>query len=184
MFNEDKNKKTNLYKAENIKNLTVKTTKDLNEYKGIKNVRYLFNDNMYEGTIDIRYFFNEIAFNRDFYIENIKSKLKKPNNLVKAYTEDIIYMVDHINYDEKLEERPINLEDIRDKFIAYSYYLPFRILSKSNNIDLKKINIVSFVTYDDKCKSLKTKSRIMVKSLKILKMPLFLRFLRDTLKRV
>ena len=86
--------------------------------------------------------------------------------------------MDHINDGEKLEERPINLEDIRDKFIAYSYYLPFRILSKSNYIDLKKMNIVSSVTYDDKYKILKTKSRIMVKSLKILKMPLFLRFLR------
>ena len=41
-------------------------------------------------------------------------------------------MVDHINNGEKLEERPINLEDIREKFIAYRDYLPFVILSKSS----------------------------------------------------
>ena len=34
-------------------------------------------------------------------------------------------MVDYINNGEKLEERSINLEDIRDKFLAYSGYLPF-----------------------------------------------------------
>ena len=87
IFNKDKNKKTNLYKAAKIKNLVVtkiKIIKDLNEYKGIKNIWHLFNDNIYEGIIDIRYFFNgvtfngiafnEVAFNEDFYIENTKSE--------------------------------------------------------------------------------------------------------------
>ena len=60
LFNEDSNKKTNLYKAEQMKNLAVKNIKDLNEYKGIKYIRYLFNDNIYKGIIDIRYLFNEI----------------------------------------------------------------------------------------------------------------------------
>ena len=44
------------------------------------------------------------------------------------------------------------------------------------------MKIVSFVIFVDKYKILKTKSRIMVKSLKILKIPLFLGFLRDTFK--
>ena len=81
--------------------------------------------------------FNGIAFNEDYYIEYIKSEFNKlSNNLVKAHTKDISYMVDYINNGEKLKERPINLEDIRDKFIAYSGYLPFGILSKSSYIDL------------------------------------------------
>ena len=75
-------------------------------------------------------------FNEDNYVEkldseNIKSEFKKlSNNLVKAHTKDISYMVDYINNAEKLKERPINLEDIRDKFIAYNDFLPFGILSK------------------------------------------------------
>ena len=90
--------------------------------------------------------------------------------------------MDHINNGEKLEERPINLEDIRDKFIAYSDYLPFVILSKSSYIDPQKMKFVSSVIFDDECKILKTESRIMVKSLRILKMPLFLGFLGDAFK--
>ena len=88
-------------------------------------------------------------------------------------------MVDYINKGEKLEERPINLEDIRDRFIAYHDNLPFGILSKSSYIDLKKMKIVSSVIFDDEYKILKTESRIMVKSLRTLKMPLFLGFLRN-----
>ena len=180
MFNEDKNKKSDLYKAEKMKNLAAKNIKDLNEYKGIKDIRYLFSDNIYKGIKDIRYLFNGIAFDQNYYIENIKSEFNKlSNNLVEAHTKDISYMVDYINNGEKLEERPINLEDIRDKFIAYSDYLPLGILSKSSYIDFKKIKIVSSVIFDDEYKILKTKSKIMVKSLRILKMPLFLGFLRN-----
>ena len=132
LFNEDNNKKTNLYKAEQMKNLAVKNIKDLNEYKDIKDIRYLFNDNIYKGIIDIRYLFNGIAFNEDYYIENIKNEFNQlSNNLVRAHTKDITYMVDYINNDEKLEERPINSEDIRNKFIAYSDNLPSGLLSKS-----------------------------------------------------
>ena len=142
LFNDYKNQKSDFHKTEKMKNKTVsevKIKKDLNEYKGIKDIRYLFNDNIYEGIIDIRYLFNGIAFNEDYYIENIKSEFnKRSNNLVKAYTEDIRYMVDYINNDEKLEERPINLEDVRDKFLAYSDNSHFEILSKSSYIDLKK----------------------------------------------
>ena len=157
MFNEDKNKKSDLYKAEKMKNLAAKNIKDLNEYKGIKDIRYLFSDNIYKGIKDIRYLFNGIAFNENYYIENIKSEFNKlSNNLVEAHTKDISYMVDYINNGEKLEERPINLEDIRDKFIAYSDYLPFGILSKSSYIDLKKIKIVSSVIFNDEYKILKT----------------------------
>ena len=45
-------------------------------------------------------------------------------------------MVDYINNGKKLEERPINLEDVRDKFIAYSDNLHSGILSKSSYIYL------------------------------------------------
>ena len=48
-----------------MKNFTVKNIKDLNEYKGIKDIRYLFNDNIYNGIIDITYLFNE-----DYYVES------------------------------------------------------------------------------------------------------------------
>ena len=53
-----KNKKSDFYKTEKIKNEIVseiKIKKDLNEYKGIKDIRYLFNDNIYKGIIDIGY---------------------------------------------------------------------------------------------------------------------------------
>ena len=53
-------------KVEKMGNLAVKNIKDLNEYKGIKDIRYLFNDNIYKGIIDIRYLFNE-----DYYVKNI-----------------------------------------------------------------------------------------------------------------
>ena len=97
VFNEDNNKKTNLYKAEQMKNLAVKNIKDLNKYKGIKDIRYLFNDNIYKGIIDIRYLFNGIAFNEDYYVENIKSEFNQlSNNLVRAHTKDIAYMMDII----------------------------------------------------------------------------------------
>ena len=41
------------------------------KYKGIKDTRYLFNDNIYKGTIDIRYLFNE-----DYYVKILKVNLK------------------------------------------------------------------------------------------------------------
>ena len=97
LFNEDNNKKTNLYQAEQMKNLAVKNIKDLNEYKGIKDIRYLFNDNIYKGIIDIRYLFNGIASNEDYYVENVKSEFNQlSNNLVRAHTKNITYMVDII----------------------------------------------------------------------------------------
>ena len=79
-------------------------------------------------------------------------------------------MVDYINNGEKPKVRPINLEDIRDKFTVYNDYLPLGILSKSSYIDLRKMSIVSSVTFDDEYTILKTKSRIMAKSLRTLKM--------------
>ena len=44
------------------------------------------------------------------------------------------------------------------------------------------MNIISSATFDDEYKILKTKSRIMVKSLRTLKMPLFLGFLKNAFK--
>ena len=72
-----------------------KIKKDLNEYKGITDIRYLFNDKIYKGIIDIRYLFNGIAFNgvafnEDYYTENIKSDFNKcSNSLRDAHTKDI-----------------------------------------------------------------------------------------------
>ena len=115
----------------------IKIKKDLNEYKGIKGIRYLFKDNIYKGVIDIRYLLNEDYYVKKLDSKNIKSEFNKlSNNLVKAYARDITYMVDYINNGEKLTEKPINSEDIRDKFIAYSEYSTFGILSHSSYIDL------------------------------------------------
>ena len=106
---------------------------------------------------------NDIKFNEDYCIENIKNEFNKlSDNLVEANSKDIRYIVDHINNGENLKETLINLEGIRDKFIAYNDILPFGILSKSSYIDLRKMNIISSVTFDDECKILKTKSRMMV----------------------
>ena len=146
-----------------MKNLTVKNIKDLNEYKDI---RYLFNDNIYKGIIDIRYLFNGNTFNEDYYTENIKSEFNKlSNNLVEAHTKDISYMVDYIINGGKFEEIPINLKDVRDKFIVYSDNLPFGILSNSSYVDLKKMKIVSSVTFDNFKKRIKNNGKI-TKSIK------------------
>ena len=166
MFNEDKNKKTNLCKAEKIEHLAVKNIKDLNEYKGLKDIRYLFNDNIYKGIIDIRYLFNGITFNEDYYTENIKSEFNKlSSNLVEELTKDISYMVDYINNGGKLEEIPSNLKDVRDKFIVYSDNIPFGILSKSTYIDFKKMKIVSSVIFDGFKNRIKNNGKI-TKSIK------------------
>ena len=176
-----KNIKEKLLKFKNeLFNNNNKIRKDSNECKGIKLLGICsmkINDNIYKGIKDIRYLFNGIE---DYYIENIKSELKKlSHNLVKEYIKNISYMVDYINNGGKLEERPINLKIVRDKFIAYSDNLPFGMLSKSSYIDFNKKKIVSSVTFDDEYKILKTESRIMIKSLRTLKMPLFWGFLRN-----
>ena len=135
---------TRLKKMKNKTVSEIKIKNDLNEYKGIKDIMYLFNGNIHKDIKDIKYLFNGIAFNGvafndDYYIENIKSEFKKlSNNLVKAHTKDIGYMVDYINNGEKLEKNPTNLENVRGKFIAYSDSLPFGISSKSSYIDLEK----------------------------------------------
>ena len=102
---------------------------------------------------------------------------KLSNNLIKEYVKDIRYMVDYINKGKKLRERSVD-PDIRDKFIAYCDELPFGILSYSSYIVLKKMKIDSSVIFDDEYKLLGTKSKKKVTALKILKMPLFIRFLK------
>ena len=73
---------------------------------------------------------NETESNEDYCIENIENEVNKlSNNLVEANTKDIRYIVDHINNGENLKETLINLEDIRDKFIACNDILPFAILT-------------------------------------------------------
>ena len=97
----------------------------------------MFNDNIYNGIIGIRYLFNEDYYEEKLDSKNIKSEFKKlSNNLVVAFARDITYMVNYIDKNEKLTERPINLEDITDKFVAYSEYSIFGILSHSSYIDL------------------------------------------------
>ena len=119
----------------------------------------------------------DIESNEDYCIENIKNEFnKRSNNLVEANTKDIRSIVDHINNGENRKEIPIDLEDIKDKFIAYNDTLPFGILSKSSYIDLRKMNIIFSVVFDDEYKISETKSRMMVKSLKALKMSLLLGF--------
>ena len=116
---------------------------------------------------------HEIKSNENYYIKNIKNEFNKlSNNLVETNTKDVKYIADHINNGQNLKETPINLEDIRDKVIAYNDILPFGILSKSSYIDPRKMNTISFVTFDDEYKTLETKA------LKSLKMPLFLGFLK------
>ena len=123
--------------------------------------------------------FNEPISNKCYCVKNIEKEFNKfYNNLVVANTKDIRHIADHVNNGETLKETLINLEDIRGKFIAYNDILPFGILSKSSYVDLRKMNIIPSATFDDKHKILKTKSRMMVKSLKALKMPLFLGFLK------
>ena len=120
-----------------------------------------------------------IESNEDYCIENIKNEFNKlSNNSVENNTKDIRYIVDHINNGENLKEIPVDLEDIKGKFIAYNNTLPFGILSQSNYIDLRKMNITSSVKFDDEYKCLKAKSRMMVKSLK----PLYLGFLKCILE--
>ena len=102
------------------------------------------------------------------YIKISKNKFNKLfNNLAEANAKDIRHIVDNINNGENLKETPI-----RDKFIAYNDILPFVILSKSSYIDLRKMNINSYVSFDDEHKTLETKT------LKSLKMLLFLNFLK------
>ena len=94
--------------------------------------------------------FNNIEPNEDYCKENMKNKFNKlSNNLVEVNTKDIRYIVDHINNGKNLKKTLINLEDIRDKFIAYNDILPFGVLSKSSYIDDRKMNIISSVTFDD-----------------------------------
>ena len=72
---------------------------------------------------------NHAESSEDYCIENIKNEFNKlSNNLEEANTKDIRYTVDHINNSENLKEIPIDLEDIKDKFIAYNDTLSFGIL--------------------------------------------------------
>ena len=101
LLHEDKNKKSDLYKAEKMKSLAVtkiKIKKDNNEYKAIKDIRYLFNDNICKGIIDIRYLFNEDCYVKKLDSKNIKSEFNKlSNNLVKVYTKThLLYIVKNI----------------------------------------------------------------------------------------
>ena len=69
----------------------------------VLNIRYFFNHNIYKGIINIRCLFNEDYYVKKLDSKNIKSKYNKLSiKLVKAHTRDISYMVDYINNGEKL----------------------------------------------------------------------------------
>ena len=71
---------------------------------------------------------NGTESNEDYCMENSKNEFNNlSNNLIEANTKDIRYIIDHVNNGENLKETLINLEDIRDKFIAYDDILPFGI---------------------------------------------------------
>ena len=121
-------------KNKGIKDIRYLFNKDEDEEE-YEDIRYLFSDNICKGIKDIRYLFK---FNEDYYIENIKSEFEKiSNSLVEVHNKDVRYMVDYINNSENLKEIPIDLEDIKDKFIAYNGTSPFGMLSISSYIDLK-----------------------------------------------
>ena len=92
------------------------------------------------------------------------------NSLIQANIKDIISIASHINSGFNLKKEHIDLKDIKNKFIAYNDALSFGILSKSSYIDFKEMAIISAKS-DAKYAILR--SKIMTKSLKILKMPLF-----------
>ena len=108
--------------------------------------------------------FYSIESSKDYYIKNMKDEFNKiSDNLVETNVKVIRCIVDYINNGESLKEIPINLEDIREKLIAYNDTLSFGILSKSSYIDLRKMNIFYSVIFDAEYKPLETKS---LKSLK------------------
>ena len=83
-----------------------------------------------------------------------------------ANAKDVRCIIDYVNNGESLKEIPINLENIRDKFIAYNDTLSFGILSESSYIDLRKMNIIYSVIFD--AKSIKIiKNAIVFRSFKI-----------------
>ena len=68
----------------------------------------MFNDNIYKGIIDIRYLFNEDYYAKKLDSKNIKREFNKLfNNLVKAHTKDTSYMVDYINNGENLKKESL-----------------------------------------------------------------------------
>ena len=96
-------------------------------------------------------------------------------NLVQSHSKDINYVVNQINRGEKFRETPID-SNIKNKFIAYCYELPYRMLDESSYIDLNKMKIVSSMVDLSEYKFLINKSANL-EALKTLKMPLFLGFL-------
>ena len=163
LFNE-----TNDIKSNEIKSFEAKSYEA--EYCDVKSNNILSYEIDY---IDIK----PHEINDDYCIENIKNKFNKLfNKLVEANTKDIRCIIDHINNGVNLKETPINLEDIRDKFIAYNDILPFGILSKLSYIDLRKMSIIYSVTCDDEFKTLETKA---LKSLKMLLLLSFLKYISE-----
>ena len=82
-----------------------------------------------------------------------------------------------INKGEHLIKRPIDLSN-KNKCMAYCSQLPFGILSHSSYIDLEKMKIVFSVVEQNEYKLLGAKSKKMVNILKLLRMPLFIGFLK------
>ena len=81
-------------------------------------------------------------------------------------------MKNYINKRENLGKRPIDLS-IRNKQIAFRPNLYFGILSLSSYVDIASTSITSSNIDINKYKLLRTKSKLIVSSLKILGMSIF-----------
>ena len=86
-------------------------------------------------------------------------------------------MVDYINKGENLIKRAIDLSN-KNKCMAYCSELPFGILSYPSYIDLENMKIVFSVVEKNEYKLLRTKSKKVVNALKLLRMSLFIGFLK------
>ena len=92
----------------------------------------------------------KVKFNKLSHYLNIK--------LIKGNRNFILYIKDYINNGKNLNKKPIDLS-IRNKQIAFCSNLPFGILSFSNYVDIKAVNIISSDVQTDEYKLLGTKSK-------------------------
>ena len=86
-------------------------------------------------------------------------------------------MVVYINKGKNLKKNPIDLSN-KYKCTAHCSKLPFRILSYSSYMDFEKMKIVPSIVEKNEYKLLGTKSKKIVYALRLLKMLLFITFLK------
>ena len=85
------------------------------KYRGIKNIRYLFNEkDIYNGINDIKYLFNE---NEDKITHN--SNIKDKESLFKSTIEDIkrgLYYVEKMNNETSIKNEHLSTSDLKIRF--------------------------------------------------------------------